>query len=150
MGRKRRGSQAFCFDQSEETLAQNETIVNLYKNKVFIPPEPKLFETIFEEGEKTGNQRAKRGNSSSTDGTLVLGANKSSRQITTYKFWKQDDKDRNRKRKTMITRLWKGRKRLKLTMQMITRTRRLGKITLQPQMTFVIKMINNRNQKRSL
>ena len=48
MGRKRRGSQAFTFDQSEETLKQNESIVNLYQNKTFQPPEPQPIETINE------------------------------------------------------------------------------------------------------
>ena len=52
MGRKRRGSQAFNFEQSEETLLQNETIVKLYQNKTFEPPEPKEFETILEEGNR--------------------------------------------------------------------------------------------------
>jgi len=116
MGRKRRGSQAFTFDQSEETLKQNESIVNLYQNKTFQPPEPQPIETINEEGdhEQKQNQRSKRGVVSSPDGTLVLGSNKSLRQIQTYKFWKQDDKERNRRRKMMITKLWKGRKRKKI------------------------------------
>jgi len=116
MGRKRRGSQAFTFDQSEETLKQNESIVNLYQNKTFQPPEPQPIETINEEGdhEQKQNQRSKRGVVSSPDGTLVLGSNKSLRQIQTYKYWKQDDKERNRRRKMMITKLWKGRKRKKI------------------------------------
>ena len=50
MGRKRRGSQAFNFEQSHETLLQNENIVKLYQNKTFEPPEPKLYETLIEEG----------------------------------------------------------------------------------------------------
>jgi len=116
MGRKRRGSQAFTFDQSEETLRQNESIVNLYQNKTFQPPEPQPIETITEEGDQgtKPNQRLKRGAVASPNGMLVLGSRKSLRQIQTYKFWKQDDKERNRRRKTMITKLWKGRKRKKI------------------------------------
>lgn len=116
MGRKRRGSQAFNFEQSEETLLQNETIVKLYQNKTFEPPEPKEFETILEEGNRpVSNGRVKRGQAQpSTDGSLVLGLSKSSRKISEYKYWKQDDKERNRKRKLMIQRLWKGRRREKM------------------------------------
>ena len=116
MGRKRRGSQAFNFEQSEETLLQNENIVKLYQNKTFEPPEPKEFETILEEGNKpVSNGRVKRGQAQpSTDGSLVLGLSKSSRKILEYKYWKQDDKERNRKRKLMIQRLWKGRRREKI------------------------------------
>ena len=63
MGRKRRGSQAFNFEQSHETLLQNENIVKLYQNKTFEPPEPKLYETLIEEGAAPNveNTRAKRG-----------------------------------------------------------------------------------------
>ena len=61
MGRKRRGSQAFTFEQTEETLMQNETIVKLYQNKTFLPPEQKEFETINEEGAEKTAQRVKRG-----------------------------------------------------------------------------------------
>jgi len=114
MGRKRRGSQAFSFEQSEETLMQNETIVKLYQNKTFLPPEQKEFETINEEGAEKTAQRAKRGQNVSLDGTLVLGNGKALRKILEYKFWKQDDKERNRKRKLMITRQWKGRKKGKI------------------------------------
>ena len=39
-GSRRRGSQAFQFEQSEETLQQNETICNLYQNKNYVPPDP--------------------------------------------------------------------------------------------------------------
>ena len=117
MGRKRRGSQAFHFEQSEETLKQNESIVKLYQNKTFEPPEPKEYETILEEGNESvsnTNGRAKRGQAQpSKDGFLVLGLNKSSRKILEYKFWKQDDKERNRKRKLMIQRQWKGRRKEK-------------------------------------
>ena len=115
MGNRRRGSQAFKFEQSQETLQQNESIVNLYKNKVFVPPDQKEYETINEEGTAPKGQRAKRGQSV-TDGSLVLGLHKTKRYIEEYKFWKQDDKVRNKRRKQMITKLWKGRKRAKLNL----------------------------------
>ena len=116
MGRKRRGSQAFNFEQSHETLLQNENIVKLYQNKTFEPPEPKLYETLIEEGAAPTieNTRAKRGQIPNKDGTLVLGLNKLSRKIEDYKFWKQDDKERNKKRKVMIQKLWRGRKKPKI------------------------------------
>ena len=46
---KRRGSQAFRFEQAEETLLQNETICNLYQNKNYVAPSPLALETIPEE-----------------------------------------------------------------------------------------------------
>ena len=111
MGKKRRGSQAFAFEQSEETLLQNENILKLYKNQTFEPPEPRALETIREEGNGDGAKRAKRGESE--DGSLVLGLFKARRIISDYKFWKQDDKEKNRKRKLKISKQWKGRKRPK-------------------------------------
>jgi len=111
MGRKRRGSQAFTFEQSEETLLQNENIVKLYQNKTFEPPEPQELETIREEGALASAKRTKRGETE--DGSLVLGVSKSRRIIVDYKFWKQDDKEKNRRRKLKIAKQWKGRKRNK-------------------------------------
>ena len=111
MGRKRRGSQAFSFEQSEETLRQNENILKLYKNQTFEPPEPQPLETIREEGSAETAKRAKRGESE--DGALVLGLSKARRIIADYKFWKQDDKEKNRKRKLKISKQWKGRKKYK-------------------------------------
>jgi len=35
-------------------------------------------------------------------------------KIEDYKFWKQDDKERNKRRKIMIQKLWKGRKKPKI------------------------------------
>ena len=111
MGRKRRGSQAFAFEQSEETLRQNENILKLYQNQTFEPPEPQPLETIREEGSVDPAKRAKRGES--VDGTLVLGVSKARRIITDYKFWKQDDQEKNRKRKQKISKQWKGRRKQK-------------------------------------
>ena len=44
---RRRGSQAFQFEQSEETLQQNESICNLYQNKNYVPPEPGELEVLL-------------------------------------------------------------------------------------------------------
>ena len=112
MGRKRRGSQAFSFEQTEETLLQNESIVKLYQNKTFEPPDPAQLETIREEGGGGLAKRVKRGETE--DGFLVLGVNKARRVIEDYKFWKQDDKEKIRKRKLKIAKQWKGRKRLRM------------------------------------
>ena len=46
-GSRRRGSQAFQFEQSEETLQQNETICNLYQNKNYVPPDPGELEVVI-------------------------------------------------------------------------------------------------------
>ena len=46
-GSRRRGSQAFQFEQSEETLQQNETICNLYQNKNYVPPDPGELEVVM-------------------------------------------------------------------------------------------------------
>ena len=43
-----------------------------------------------------------------------LGAKKEKRLIEPYKYWRVDNKDKNKKRKTMAGKLWKGRKRPKL------------------------------------
>ena len=47
-GSRRRGSQAFQFEQSEETLQQNETICNLYQNKNYVPPDPGELEVVMD------------------------------------------------------------------------------------------------------
>ena len=70
MGKKRRGSQAFAFEQSEETLRQNENILKLYIKQTFERPEPRALETIREEGNGDGAKRAKRGASSRQDGSF--------------------------------------------------------------------------------
>ena len=52
MGKKRRGSQAFAFEQSEETLLQNENILKLYKNQTFEPLDYKCWKQDDEEPKK--------------------------------------------------------------------------------------------------
>jgi len=72
-------------------------------------------ETIIEEGARKEEHRARRGTpTTSEDGGLVLGVGKGKRMIEGYKFWKQDDKERIRKRKSMMSKQWKGRKRPKV------------------------------------
>ena len=48
------------------------------------------------------------------DSAFVIGAKKEKRFIEPYKYWRVDNKDKNKKRKTMAGKLWKGRKRPKL------------------------------------
>lgn len=109
--KKRRGSQMFKFEQNEETLLQNEAIINLYNNKNYAPPEQKALETIYEDFQNNRKTlRPKRGSSSSTgNDSFLLGKNLEKRFIEDYRFWKQDDKDRLKKRKSKISKQWKGR-----------------------------------------
>ena len=102
--KKRRSSQVFNFEQTEEALEENQVLKDLYQNKNFILPNPGELETIIEEGVgKKEEQRTRRGTPSvSEDGGLLVGMAKAKRMIEGYNFWKQDDKDRIRKRKTMI------------------------------------------------
>ena len=48
------------------------------------------------------------------DAVFVIGAKKEKRLIEPYKYWRVDNKDKNKKRKTMAGKLWNGRKRPKL------------------------------------
>jgi len=113
-GSRRRGSQAFQFEQSEETLQQNETICNLYQNKNYVPPDPGELEAIVEEStpEETQGGRARR--AVDGQGAFAIGVRKEKRVIEPYKYWRVDNKDKNKKRKMMAGKLWKGRKRPKL------------------------------------
>jgi len=113
--KKRRSSQVFNFEQTEEALEENQVLKDLYQNKNFVSPDPGELETIIEEGVgKKEEHRTRRGTPNvSDDGGLILGMGKAKRTIEGYKFWKQDDKERIRKRKTMMAKQWKGRKRQK-------------------------------------
>merc|ERR1719204_1678039 len=93
-------------------LQQNESICNLYQNKNYVPPDPRELEAIVEETnpEETQGGRARR----AQDVAFVLGAKKEKRLIEPYKYWRVDNKDKNKKRKTMAGKLWKGRKKPKL------------------------------------
>jgi len=113
--KRRRNSQVFNFEQTDEALEENEALKDLYQNKKFVLPEPCDLETIIEEGTRKEEHRARRGTpTTSEDGGLVLGVGKGKRMIEGYKFWKQDDKDRIKKRKSMMTKQWRGRKRPKV------------------------------------
>ena len=113
--KKRRSSQVFHFEQTEEALEENEAIRDLYQNKKFVMPEPLELETIIEEGVEKEEHRARRGAPVvSCDGGLVLGVGRGRRIIEGYKYWKQDDKERNKKRKSMLTKQWRGRKKPKI------------------------------------
>ena len=50
----------------------------------------------------------------SPDGGLILGMQLGKRMIMEYKYWKQDDKERIKRRKAMMTKQWKGRRRPKI------------------------------------
>jgi hypothetical protein len=101
----RRKSQIFLdLASSQESLEQNEQIQILYQNKNYQPPPQRDYETIFE--------AAKRGQSD--DGSLIFGRSLGKRLIEPYRFWKQDDRERIRRRKAMIQKQFKGRRRPKV------------------------------------
>ena len=103
--KNRRASQIFQdLASSQEALMQNEQIRNLYQNKNFQAPSPRDFETIFEDYRRGLTE----------DGSLVLGKSLGKRFLETYKYWKQDDRDRVRRRKLMIQKQFKGRRRPKV------------------------------------
>ena len=106
---KRRGSQAFRFEQTEETLLQNETICNLYNNKNYVAPSPSQLESITEEEKQDKDKRVRRGEGVSGSPAVK----KSKRFLEPYKFWRVDNTDKNKKRKAMVTKMWRGRKKPK-------------------------------------
>ena len=73
--KKRRRSQVFQFEQSQETLEENETLKELYQNKNYVLPVPKELETIVEEKyDVVNDQRSRRGAQIvSADGGLIFG-----------------------------------------------------------------------------
>ena len=88
----------------------------MYQNKNYVLPEVKEFETIVEERSDVVNaQRSRRAAQTvSPDGGLILGMQLGKRMIMEYKYWKQDDKERIKRRKAMMTKQWKGRRRPKI------------------------------------
>lgn len=104
---RRRGSQAFTFEQSEETMLLNETLQNLYRNKTYVAPQPKEIESIREEEEQEARCRSRREKVSYHE------VKKEKRFLETYQFWRVDNKERNMRRKMMVQKLWKGRRRPK-------------------------------------
>ena len=49
-----------------------------------------------------------------SQGGFAIGVKKEKRVIEPYKYWRVDNKEKNKKRKMMAGKLWKGRKRPKL------------------------------------
>jgi len=103
----------FGFEQKEETLLENEKLKELYTNKNYQPPEKGKLETIYEE--KSNLKEGVKSRRIANPGSFNLGKNLAERSINVeYKFWKQDDVMRNKRRKVMVTKLWKGRKKPKV------------------------------------
>lgn len=101
--RKKRSSTVFNDLKKQveiEKPEEDEELVNYYKNKNFVAPVQRKFETIFE-----GSRRG-----FSEEGELNLGKGLDKRYIEEYQFWKQNDKDKNRKRKLKVQKQFKGRK----------------------------------------
>ena len=103
--KRRRQSKIFLeLKQFEpENLLEDEELVNHYRNKNYVAPVPKKWETLHE--------GARRG--CSDEGELRLGKCLDKRYIEDYPFWKQSDKERIKRRKSMIVKQLKGRKRKK-------------------------------------
>merc|ERR1719334_2728523 len=107
--KKRRNSQVYNFEQTEETLEGNERLKELYKSKSYVHPEVKEFETIIEESNEDMEQWSRRYNTG-----LILGKQLGKRMVMEYKYWKQDDQERLKRRKAMVEKQWKGRKMPKM------------------------------------
>ena len=104
--KKRRQSMQFADLAKKNNVMSENELHDYYMNKNYLAPEKIQLETIFEAG-------GKRGTSSDT-GELVAGRHKAKRYIEDYSFWKQNDKERNKRRKSMIQKQFKGRKRIKI------------------------------------
>lgn len=110
----RRKSQIFDLrlkDSSDElaNIEENEELKQLYQNKNYQAPELKQFETIYESPSKVRRGLIEE------DGTLNIGRGRGQRYIdfASIKYWRTDDKDKNKKRKIMISKQFRGRKRNK-------------------------------------
>ena len=57
--------------------------------------------------EETQGGRARR--AVDGQGAFAIGVRKEKRVIEPYKYWRVDNKDKNKKRKMMAGKLWKGR-----------------------------------------
>ena len=64
-------------------------------------------------GEEAAVQAPARARRADTGG-FVIGQKREKRFIEPSKYWRVDDKERNKKRKLMTTKMWKGRKKPKL------------------------------------
>jgi len=113
--KKRRQSTTFP-DLAKKSNVKSETeLHDYYMNKNYVPPEKKLLETVFEGKDSivqiTSSSRRGGGIES---GEFVAGKHLAKRYIEDYKFWKQDDKIRNKRRKAKIQKQFKGRKKVKI------------------------------------
>ena len=72
-------------------------------------PAPGELEGIGEEAAQAQAARARRADT----GGFVIGQKREKRFIEPSKYWRVDDKERNKKRKLMTTKMWKGRKKPK-------------------------------------
>ena len=116
--KKRRQSTTFPDLAAIKNTRSESELHDYYMNKNYVAPEKIQLETIFEAG--TGNRRG-----ASENGELVRGKNLAKRYIEDYSFWKQNDKDRNKRRKSMIQKQYKGRKKPKLVPSSIEQEERL-------------------------
>jgi len=107
MAEKKRRRQSKIFMELKqvelENLLEDEELVNHYRNKNYVAPVPRKWETLHE--------GARRG--CSDEGELRLGKCLDRRYIEDYPFWKQSDKERIKRRKSMIQKQLKGKKRKK-------------------------------------
>jgi len=113
--KKRRQSTTFP-DLAKKSNVKSETeLHDYYLNKNYVPPEKILLETLFEETDATtqSGSSSRRGVTTES-GQLVAGKHLAKRYIEDYKFWKQDDKIRNKRRKAKILKQFKGRKKVKI------------------------------------
>ena len=102
--KKRRQSKVFSdLCPRPSNPLENEELIKHYTNKDYKAPLPSKYETLFE-GPRRG---------CSEEGELIIGKSVQKRYIEDYQYWKQSDKDRNKRRKMMIHKLFKGRKRVK-------------------------------------
>lgn len=114
--KKRRQSMTFPDLASINNVRSESEIHDYYMNKNFLAPEKIQLETIFEAGGRRG---------ASENGELISGKNKAKRYIEDYSFWKQNDKEKNRRRKLKIQKQFKGRKRVKTVPSTIEEETRL-------------------------
>ena len=76
---------------------ENDELKKLYQNKGYQPPEIKQFETIYELSSKVRRGLIEE------DGTLKVGKGLGHRFIdfASIEYWRCDDKERNKRRKSM-------------------------------------------------
>jgi len=113
--KKRRQSTTFP-DLAKKSNVKSETeLHDYYMNKNYVPPEKKLLETVFEGKDSIvqSTSSSRRGGGIES-GEFVAGKHLAKRYIEDYKFWKQDDKIRNKRRKAKIQKQFKGRKKVKI------------------------------------